>query len=313
MHLVLGGTGGFGSAVVRAFLARGEAVRVLARSPETARLPPEVEVVRGDVTELRTVVDLAKGCDSITHAVNVPYAKWDPVLLHMTDNVVEAAGLTGATVVFPGTIHGLKPIYEVPLPVRTSPRDVNDRPCRKGDVRNQIEDQIRQNAEVRNIRTLIVRTGDMFGERIDNPFVGEMFRAALGGRPVPWFGSRTAGHAFTWSDDAARVAVEYALASDRPVLETVHVAGHLVADAETWGRALATAAGTAFGGVQVSRAWQVRLRGLLDAEMREFTELLYQWEAPILLDDSATRARLPHVAPTPLADALAATMAWFRT
>jgi nucleoside-diphosphate-sugar epimerase len=312
MHLVLGGTGGFGSAMVRALLARGERVRVLARRPADAHLPPGVEVVPGDVFEMRTVVDAAKGCDSLTHAINLPYPEWDPGMLRVTDNVVEAASLTGATLVFPGNTYGLKPIYDVPLPVEAQPRDTNDRPCKKGLLRNFMEDQLRQNAELRNLRTLIVRTGELFGERIDNRLVGEMFRSALTGKPIPWYVSPDIGHTFTWTDDAARVAAGALALPNRPVFEILHVEGHLFPNASAWGKALAAAAGVPFGGVRTVAPWQVRLYGLIDREAREFAEMLFQWEGVLRLDDARTRALLPDWTPAPLDDALRATMAWFR-
>ncbi|HEX3759003.1 MAG TPA: hypothetical protein VHW23_09870 [Kofleriaceae bacterium] len=39
--------------------------------------------------------------------------------------------------------------------------------------------------------------------------------------------------------------------------------------------------------------------------------MIYQWRAPFLLDDSQFRARFA-ATPTPLADAVAATLAWTR-
>src|SRR5688572_18147737 len=98
MHLVLGAGGGFGSAMVRALRAAGQPVRALVRDPARARMPAEVEVVRGDATQLASLVEAAKGCESIVHGVNLPFPKWDPGMLQITDHVVEAAGLTGATV-----------------------------------------------------------------------------------------------------------------------------------------------------------------------------------------------------------------------
>jgi uncharacterized protein YbjT (DUF2867 family) len=55
MHLVIGGTGTVGSAVVRELLARGEEVRVLTRSMERAgHLPRGVTAVIGDLTDPAT-------------------------------------------------------------------------------------------------------------------------------------------------------------------------------------------------------------------------------------------------------------------
>src|SRR5262249_45181602 len=48
--LVLGGTGNVGREVVTQLIAAGAAVRVMARDPGTAGLPPQADVLRGDLT-----------------------------------------------------------------------------------------------------------------------------------------------------------------------------------------------------------------------------------------------------------------------
>ncbi|MFN7143416.1 MAG: NAD(P)H-binding protein [Myxococcota bacterium] len=312
MHLVLGATGGFGGAMVRALRARGLPVRALVRDPSRAKLPDGVEIVAGDARRLTDLVPAAKGCESIVHGLNLPYAEWHPGMGLLTDNVVEASGLSGATVVFPGNVYGLKPIYGVPLPPDAPPRDVNDRPNKKGILRLQLEDHLVQNSELRNIRTLIVRSGDFFGPGVDNGLVGPMFRNVLAGTPVPWYGARDTGHAFTYVDDVAHVAVELLTRSDRPTLDIVAVAGDAYESAEDWVAALAKAAGKPAPGVRVVPRWQVKLAGLWNKEAREFAELLYQWEGPILLDDARVRRALPDWRPTPPEQALATTMAWYR-
>jgi len=312
MHLVLGATGGFGGAMVRALLARGERVRALVRAPARARLPAGVEVVAGDVARMDDLLPAAKDCVSIIHGVNLPYSEWDPGMVHLTDRVVEASGLTGAAVVFPGNIYGLKPIYDVPLPPDSPRIDSNDKPNRKGALRNLLEDTLEQNCAMRNIRTLIVRAGDFYGPGVDNGLVGPMFRNALAGKPIPWFGALGNAHAFTAVDDVAAVAVGALLRTDRPTYDVLSVAGDLYPNATAWADALAAAAGRPSAGAALVAGWKVRLFGLVDKQAREFAELLDQWEGPILLDDARARRALPDWAPTPAATSLADTMAWFR-
>ena len=54
-YLVTGATGKAGRHVVAALLSAGERVRALTRNPRESALPPEVEVVRGDLTDPATV------------------------------------------------------------------------------------------------------------------------------------------------------------------------------------------------------------------------------------------------------------------
>jgi uncharacterized protein YbjT (DUF2867 family) len=48
--LVIGGTGTVGRQVLSQLAMTGAQVRALTRKPSAARLPPQVEVVRGDLT-----------------------------------------------------------------------------------------------------------------------------------------------------------------------------------------------------------------------------------------------------------------------
>lgn len=298
--------------MVRALRARGLPVRALVRDAAKAQLPEGVEVVEGDARRMNDLIPAAKGCDSITHGLNLPYAEWDPGMVALTDNVVEASGLSGATVVFPGNVYGLKPVYAVPLPPDGAKLDVADRPNRKGWLRNQLEDALEQNSDLRNVRTLIVRAGDFYGPGVDNGLVGPMFRNALAGKAIPWFGAKDTAHAFTYVDDVARVAVELLRKEGRPAFDVVAVAGDVYMTAGDWAAALAKAAGKPSLGVQVTPHWMVKLWGLWNKEARAFSELLYQWEGPLLLDDSRVRRALPDWEPTPPEVALERTMAWYR-
>ncbi len=69
--LVTGATGFVGLHVARCLLARGHALRVLARSPEkAARLfaPGSVEIAAGDMADARAVRAALAGCDALVHA-----------------------------------------------------------------------------------------------------------------------------------------------------------------------------------------------------------------------------------------------------
>lgn len=310
MHLILGATGAFGGAVLRELVARGQAVRALVRDPAKARLPAEVEVVRGDVSDLAGLLAAAKGCESIIDGINLPYPRWQTDILPLHDNVVEASGLTGATLVFPGNVYGLKPVYGVPLPWNAPQFDSMDRATRKGVLRNQMEAQIEQNCILRNVRGIVVRAGDYFGPGVNNGLITPMVEAARLGGSFPWPGRLDTGHAFTYIGDVASVAVGLLLRPSPPPpgFEVFNVQDHLFEDAGAWAAAL----GRASGHTVKARAlpfWQVRLAGVFSPMAREFSELLYQWEGPLLLDDGRTRAAIPGWAPVPLEDALKAWVA----
>jgi uncharacterized protein YbjT (DUF2867 family) len=63
--LVIGGTGTVGRQVLSQLVATGAPVRALARHPGAARLPPQVEVVRGDLTLPETLDGCLDGVDTV--------------------------------------------------------------------------------------------------------------------------------------------------------------------------------------------------------------------------------------------------------
>jgi uncharacterized protein YbjT (DUF2867 family) len=70
--LILGGTGHYGRNIVRSLLAKGQAVRVLSRNATNARriLGDKTEIVEGDITSKRSVVEALEGVEGVVISVS---------------------------------------------------------------------------------------------------------------------------------------------------------------------------------------------------------------------------------------------------
>lgn len=94
--LVLGASGGMGYAIVKELIEKEIEVIAFARSKEKLeklfKNSEKVQIVTGDVFDVRDLMNAAKGIDVIFHAINIPYSEWydkQPILMR---NVVQAAG-----------------------------------------------------------------------------------------------------------------------------------------------------------------------------------------------------------------------------
>ncbi len=83
MILITGATGTIGSEIVQQLAARGEHVRAVTRDPARAQLPPGVEVVRGDYTDLDSMTAAMAGAEAafIVGVLGPEYAEADRTLI----------------------------------------------------------------------------------------------------------------------------------------------------------------------------------------------------------------------------------------
>lgn len=108
--LVIGATGTVGRHVVFQLLARGKQVRALTRDPQASRLPPQVEVVRGDLTLPETLDACLEGIDAVFLVWTAPPASVAPAL--------ERISRQAQRIVFLSAPHKTAhPLFQQPNPV----------------------------------------------------------------------------------------------------------------------------------------------------------------------------------------------------
>jgi uncharacterized protein YbjT (DUF2867 family) len=78
--LVIGATGNIGRPVVSRLQAAGAAVRAMTRNLETACPPPQVELVRGDLTLPETLDPCLDGCDTVFLVWTAPLSAAAPAM-----------------------------------------------------------------------------------------------------------------------------------------------------------------------------------------------------------------------------------------
>jgi uncharacterized protein YbjT (DUF2867 family) len=110
--LVIGGTGTVGRQVVSRLVAKGAQVRALARNPDAACLPPQVKVVRGDLTIAETLDACLDGIDAVFLVWTAPAAAVVPALERIAKHSRRIVFLSAP-------IKTAHPLFQQPNPLRT--------------------------------------------------------------------------------------------------------------------------------------------------------------------------------------------------
>jgi uncharacterized protein YbjT (DUF2867 family) len=110
--LVVGATGRIGRFVVDELVRVGAPVRAIARKPDDANLPAEVDVVAGDLTEPASLDASLRGADSVFVVWTAPLAAAAPAI----DRIASAA--PSRIVLLSAPIHTPHPFFRQPNPMR---------------------------------------------------------------------------------------------------------------------------------------------------------------------------------------------------
>jgi nucleoside-diphosphate-sugar epimerase len=301
---VVTGAGPVGWTVAEQLAGQGKNVRILTRSgggPEH----PLVERVKVNVQDAAQVRDAFAGAIAVFHCIHgSSYSAdaWQVELPAAEQTVLAAAGEAGAVVVFPESLYS----YSEPHRAMT---EAGPRTAARG--KRGVRTKLLEARDASPTNTVSVVAGDFFGPRARTSHAGErMVPAVLAGKKLWVIGSADQPHSFTFVPDLAAAMIH---AAGTPSLW--NKVWHAPTGPAVSQRQLAGAF-TEVGGVQAPRmgavpGWALRAMGVFSKDVRELAEMLYQFEQPFVMDSAATQAAFG-LRPTPLAEAAAATVAWWR-
>lgn len=303
VHVVTG-AGPVGWTVAEQLAEQGKNVRILTRSG-TGPEHPLVDRVKADVQDPAQVRDALAGATAVFHCIHgssYTADAWQAELPQAEQAVLAAAGEAGAVVVFPESLYS----YSEPGRPMT---EAGPRAAEGG--KRGVRTQLLEARADSPTNTVTVVAGDFFGPRVKTSHAGErLVPAVLAGKKVWVIGSTDQPHSFTYVPDLAAAMIHTAAT---PSLW--NGVWHAPTGPAITQRRLATAF-TEAGGVAAPKVaavpgWVLRALGVFSKDMREVAEMLYQFEEPFVMDSTASEAALG-LAPTPLPEAAAATVAWWR-
>ena len=305
LHVVLGATGGTGSAVVRALEERGCRVRAASRRGD-AEVPAGVEPVAADVTQaddLRRVLD---GAAVVYHCAQPEYPRWAQDFPGMNRAVLAGCEEAGAVLVFADNLY----MYDPSEPISEATPEVA--PTQRGRLRKAMADELLGAHREGRVRVRIGRSSDYFGPRGLGTTLGErLFPSILAGKKTQWMGSLDAPHTASYLPDMGRAL---AILGEQDGADGR--AWVLPADAPLTGREFIALAAEAAGTepkLAVITPGMMRMAGLFSPMIRAYAEMLPQWTRPFTVDAGTFATAFGPFEVTPNAEAIATTVAWFRS
>jgi nucleoside-diphosphate-sugar epimerase len=305
LHVVIGASGSIGNAVVRTLAAQGKRVRAVNRSGR-AELPAGVELVKGNAADPASMRDVCRGAAVVYNCANVLYTDWAEKFPPIMDGVIAGAAAAGAKLVFAdnlymyGKVTGLI-TEDLPYAATT----------RKGRVRARLADTLMAAHRAGVVRAAIGRASDFYGPGAVNSAAGDLtMRPLLEGKKAMWAGSLDVLHTLTYVDDFARGLITLG-ERDQALGQVWHIPGA----APLTGRQFLSLAFEVAGLPPKIGAYARPIMtavSLFSPMVREVVEMLYQFEAPFVVDGSKFARTFGFSPATSHREALQHTLAWFR-
>src|SRR5580692_194724 len=305
LHVVFG-TGQVGSALAAHLAGLGSTVRAVSRHKPPAL--PGVDWRAADAADPEAAADAAKGASVIYQCLNAPYNQWPERFPPLQRGVLAAAERTGALLVSLENLYGYGPAGGQPM--------TEDLPLAatgvKGRARAAMTAELLAAAGAGRVRIAIGRASDFFGPGVTagSALGDRVFGNALAGRRADVIGNPALRHTYSYVPDiAAGLAT---LGTDPRAAGQVW---HLPGPATVTTRELLDLVAGEVGhqvGIRSVPKLAVRALGLVNPMLRELAEMAYEFDEPFVLDTSKYESAFG-AAGTPLTDAIAATVAWYRT
>jgi nucleoside-diphosphate-sugar epimerase len=266
-----------------------------------------VQWLRADAADATDATEAARGAAVIYQCLNAPYAKWATRFPPLQRGALAAAVRNGALLVSLENLYGYGPTAGTPM--------TEDLPLVattvKGRTRAAMTRELLDARDSGRVHIAIGRASDFFGAGVtDGSTLGErVFGNALAARRADFIGNPELPHTYSYVPDIARGLAT--LGTDQRAVDQVwHLPGPETA---TTRRVLELVADEVGHPVDSRSVPKLVLRGLglFNPVLRSMVEMTYQFEQPFVLNTSRHESTFGQSG-TPLRQAIAAAVAWYR-
>jgi len=275
--LVVGASGSMGYAMVQELVSRGtfEVVAFARTKSKLERLfgnQSSVTIVAGDAFNKEEITAAAQGADIIIHALNVPYSEWEEKLPIFMNHILSVVKKVNAQLVVVDNIYA----YGKSSGEKIT-EDYPKRPhTKKGKIRLQLENMIKESG----IPFLIAHFPDFYGPHAENTLLHHTLQKVVQNRKTMFVGRPDIPREYIYTPDGAKALVELSLRK-HAYGQNWNIPGAGVITGNEILQILRRHGYTK--GMTTITKRMIQLAGLFDKEMREYAEMYYLNEQPVIL------------------------------
>ena len=295
MQTILGSGGAIGIPLARELKKYTNEIRLISRNPQ--KVNPADELYRLDLNNFAGISEAIKGSEVVYLTIGLEYRLkvWQEVWPPLMKAVIRACKEHQAKLVFFDNVY-MYAKSAIPFMTEESPLQP---PSRKGVVRKEIVDMIMNEVERNELIALVARAADFYGPENRNSALAEMVAMnLLKGKKAQVFGNPDKIHTYTYTPDAARAT---ALLGNTP--DAFNQVWHMPTTREQitghqWIELFEKQLGLKAGIQQVPN-WLIHLLGMFIPVMKEFPEMMYQYDQDYIFDSSKFEKRFGYMVTSP--------------
>ena len=292
---ILGSGGAIGIPLAKELKNFTSEIRLVSRNPKKVNDTDELYPL--DLNDLRKLPDAIKGSAVVYLTIGFEYNLkiWQERWPRLMRAVIDACQLHGAKLVFFDNIY----MYaKSAIPFMTE-ESTNLPPSRKGAVRNEVAQMINAAVEQKKLTALIARAADFYGPDNKNSALEQMVASnLLAGKKVQTFGNPDKVHTYTFTPDAAKATAllgntedawnqVWHLPTTKELLTGYQWIGLFARELNIEPK------------IQHVPTWMLRLLGLFIPVMKEFPEMMYQYEQDYIFDSTKFEKKFGWLATSP--------------
>jgi nucleoside-diphosphate-sugar epimerase len=281
MQTVLGANGVIGVELAKHLPPYTDKIRLVSRNPR--KVNPADETISADLTDAASTMKAVEGSEiayltaGLKYDINVWRVEW-PLIMK---NVIEACKKHNTKLVFFDNVYMYGKV-EGWMTEETPVHPVSQ----KGEIRATIAQMLMDEVKKGNLRSLIARSADFYGQRTATSVVGMLvFENFKKGKKARWLISDQFRHSHTYTPDAGKATA--LLGNSEKAFNQIW---HLPTDRNALtGRQFIEIVAKEFGvepRYGILSRWMLRMAGLFDVTIRNSVEMLYQSESDYLFDSS---------------------------